>query len=161
LGIEKGELGMTEILIMEDDPRMGDLLKDKLLQRLGERSGGIEILETESEFRLAWLNEYREGRRQTPRVIVIDVMLPWTQAAPDQPARPVDVIEGGHVRAGLRCRAEIAQIEGLKNVPLILYSSLTADDLRKLGWEGTPGVIYVSKDDGDEIVNEVVKALAR
>jgi len=152
---------MAEILILEDDPRMGEWLAEQLERRAGKDRSRIEILETESEFRKEWLSEFREKRRQKPRVIVIDVMLPWTQPAPDQPARPLDVIEGGHVRAGLRCRAEIAEAEGLKDVPVILYSSLTADDLGKLGWEPNSGVIYVSKDDGDKILNAVMNAMAR
>jgi len=150
---------MNEILILEDDPRMGDWLKQQLERRLGEDNCRIEILETESEFRQTWLDEYCGKRRPAPRVIVIDVMLPWTHPAKNQPARPLEVIEGGYIRAGLRCQAEIVKIEGLKNLPVILYTSLTQDDLNKLKWEESD-VLYVSKDDGEKIVDEVIKALA-
>src|ERR1051325_11089435 len=94
---------MGKILIVEDDETMATWLIKAIQQGLADLQPQIEILETESEFVLTWLPLFKRGAKKRPDAIVIDGMLSWTDAAPNQPARPPEVIEGGFARAGLRC----------------------------------------------------------
>ena len=149
---------MSYVLILEDDPTMAEWLQGVIQREFGMTVTSVELLETESEFRLRWVPEFDAGRRLTPACIVIDVMLRWTDPAPDQPVRPLDVVEGGHIRAGFRCQHEIMRHPRLRGIPVTLFTSLTPEECQRLGFD-LKGVDLVNKDDGQRIVYSLRRAL--
>ena len=154
---------MNRVLIIEDDPIMADWLREKITRELGLDGDSIELVETESEFRLTWLEAFDRRQKDKPDCIVIDVMLRWTDPAPKMPPRPADVIEGGHIRAGFRCRKALEEHPELRSVPVLLFTSLTKEDCKKLGFDpdfDSGKTEFVNKDDGQKIGQFIKKALA-
>ena len=119
---------MGQVLILEDDASMHPLLEQII--KKSDLKLKIEPIETEAEFR-KWLASYNKNKR--PDIFVIDVMLRWTDPDPGQPPRPPDVIEGGFMRAGLRCLKLIRMHPSLYNTPIIFLTTLTKKNLDDLG----------------------------
>jgi len=150
---------MARVLLLEDDPSTCESLKDAILSKLSDLRPEVEVIETESEFVQNWLPEVSKGARQPPHVIVIDVMLRWTDPSPNQPPRPPEVIKGGFSRAGLRCHELIRKNRALSQTRVILFTSLTPTDLDAIG--GKPvGVEFVQKDDEEAVLQPIRAALA-
>ena len=111
------------ILLVEDDIIQSDLICDALGQEF--HGGEVKLIKTEHEFR-SWLDDIT-GR--VPDIVIIDVMLRWTDPSPDQPPSPDDVREEGHYRAGFRCRKLLSEHVATKDVPVILYTVLDHADI--------------------------------
>jgi hypothetical protein len=146
------------ILVLEDDSRMSDWLKALIYRELADLDPVIELVETEAEFVLEWLPSFRQSLKAQPQVIVIDVMLRWTDPSPDQPPRPPEVIAGGFMRAGLRCFNLIRNNIALAHTKVILFSSLTSEDLASLGVT-CEGCRFVPKDDGRAVLASIRAAM--
>jgi CheY-like chemotaxis protein len=112
-----------KILIVEDDYMQTEFIVPTLRQAF--RGSEIQQLNTEHEFRVA-MNEIAAN---PPDVIVIDVMLRWTDPEPDLPPVPEDVETGGYHHAGIRCAKLLAENERTKQIPLILYTVLETTDI--------------------------------
>ena len=130
------------ILIVEDDHSQARLIQEALRKEadFGSPDTQIRRMSTESQFR----NSLEEIAARKPDVIVMDVMLRWTDPTPDLKPPPDDVRKEGFFRAGLRNAKLLAQDERTKNIPVILYTMLDKIDL-----EGTPellGITYLPKD---------------
>lgn len=150
---------MANILLLEDDPLTCEWLEEAIRSKLWDLHPEIEVIETESEFAQNWIPEVSNGARKPPDVIVIDIMLRWTDPSPNPPPRPLEVIEGGFVRAGLRCLDLIRKQPVLSQTRLILFTSLTPEDLSAIG--GKPqGVQLVLKDDQNAVLEPIRAALA-
>lgn len=153
-----GQDKMVRILIIEDDDAMCEWLESAIQRELAAFLPKIEILETEAEFVLQWLPGFDKGIKLKPDVIVIDIMLRWTNPSPEQPPRPPEVIQGGFLRAGLRCLEKIQNCPDLAKTPLILFTSLTEKDLESMG--GRPqGVEFLPKEDGHVLFKKIRDAL--
>jgi CheY-like chemotaxis protein len=151
---------MASILLLEDDPLTCEWLDNTIKSELSDLRPEIEVIETESEFTQNWIPEVSKGIRTPPDVIVIDIMLRWTDPSPDQPPRPPEVIEGGFVRAGLRCLDLIRKQPVLSQTRVILFTSLTPEDLNAFG--GKPQeVLLVQKDDQDAVLGRIRAALTQ
>jgi hypothetical protein len=137
---------------------MRQLLEDIIDKNLGDLDPKIEIIETEAEFRLTWLPEFENGRKTRPDVFLIDVMLRWTDPSPDQPPRPPEVIEGGFMRAGLRCLDLIQRRKSLSESRVIILTALTKKDLEGLGAR-LEGVELLHKEDISVLPNQIRAAL--
>lgn len=112
-----------KILIVEDDRIQSDLMAVGLRSAFPQST--VNLIETEREFR-----ELLEGMAtDPPDVIVMDVMLRWTNPSPEMPRAPEDVREGGHYQAGLRCAALLGRYETTKTIPVILHTILEKADL--------------------------------
>jgi DNA-binding NarL/FixJ family response regulator len=109
------------LLLVEDDPLQSSLIQEILKQEWNKAV--IEILETEAEFR-AQIPSLAE---RNPDVIIMDVMLRWTQSSENIELMPEDVIRDGYFRAGLRCQKLL--VEAGINVPVILFTVLETRDL--------------------------------
>lgn len=129
------------ILIVEDDHLQAELIEEALLKEtdLGSETS-VRRLSTERQFR-----EYLpEITTRKPDVIVMDVMLRWTDPSPDMQPPPEEIVKAGCFRAGLRNAKLLAQNENTKNIPIILYTMLERIDLGE-----TPelmGITYLPKD---------------
>jgi hypothetical protein len=158
VAVSQGRDLVGRILVLEDDSRMSDWLEASIHRELADLDPVIEIVETEAEFVLEWLPSFRQSLKAQPQVIVIDVMLRWTDPAPDQPPRPAEVIEGGFMRAGLRCFKLIRSSVALARTKVIFFSSLTEEDLESLG-VACERCKFVPKDDGQAILASIRAAM--
>lgn len=150
---------MRQILILEDDASLHPLLKELIATNLSDLAPTILILETEADFRMKWLPNLGSDKTKRPDVFVIDVMLRWTDSNPDQPPRPPDVIEGGFMRAGLRCLKLIRQRPSLFNTPVIFLTTLTKENLSNLGAE-MEGIEVLHKGDIQRLPAQIRIALS-
>src|SRR5690349_1085902 len=85
------------ILLLEDDHRQVEYSHKQIESALPQAI--VDPVNSEYEFR----QKMDSIGLQPPDVIVIDVMLRWTDPAPEMPARPPDVEQEGFYTAGLRC----------------------------------------------------------
>lgn len=129
------------ILIVEDDHSQADLIQEALEKEADLNSSSLEIrrYSTESQFR----DHLKDIAERKPDVIVMDVMLRWTDPAPDMKAPPENILREGCYRAGLRNSKLLAQEEETRNIPVILYTMLEKIDL---GDTSELGLTYLPKD---------------
>lgn len=111
------------ILLVEDDIIQSDLICEALGQEFP--TGEVELIKTEHEFR----SRLHDKGWRAPDIIIMDVMLRWTDPSPEQPPSPADVREEGHYRAGFRCRKLLSEHRRTKDVPVILYTVLDHADI--------------------------------
>ena len=138
------------LVVVEDDP----LQAEQIVRGLSEFFPGtrLEVIRTESEFR-----DHLDGMERTPPdVILLDIMLRWSDPTPDMPEPPADVREEGMYRAGFRCQRLMATRERLKDIPVIFYSSLEEEDVKGDLAERLPHIEYCRKDsDLDELTDKI------
>ncbi|MEE9294802.1 MAG: hypothetical protein V3W34_07565 [Phycisphaerae bacterium] len=124
------------IVLLEDDHLQADWIRSELVSELG---ASVRVVRTEMEFREI-LSEWQE---HPPDIVVLDVIVRWTDPRADIPRPPEDV-RNGPARAGIRCGRRFA--EYCPNVPIILYTVLDAVDL-EADLTGLPErVITLSKE---------------
>ena len=130
------------ILIVEDDHSQAELIEEALKQEADLNSSSYKIrrLSTESQFR----DHFEDIAERKPDVIVMDVMLRWTDPAPNAKAPPDDILKEGCYRAGVRNARLLAQNESTKRIPVILYTMLEKIDLGDTS--ELPGLTYLPKD---------------
>src|SRR5258708_5755898 len=116
------------VLIIEDDKTQADLLKHEIEKHIGLTS---DIISTELEF---W-NRYEKMNHQ---IAVVDMMLRWTDPAPDMQMPPAHIIKEGFFTAGLRCCRALRK----KNIPCVVFTALD------------PARIPLSSPDEFEIINK-------
>jgi CheY-like chemotaxis protein len=139
------------IILVEDDNWQSQWIFSHLKKSLKTIP---EQIFTEHEFQRNF-ESYKENR---PDVVIMDVMLPWTEADEDMEPRPPNVIEEGAYRAGFRCRELLASDEKTKNIPVILYTVLDKNDLES-ELEGLPeNVVFLLKDsDAEPLIKEILR----
>ncbi len=128
-----------QILLVEDDFLQADSIRDQLER--GFPGVVIEHVSTESEFR----TRFTETSQNVPDVVVLDLMLRWTDPGPDSIQPPEDVRHGGSHRAGVRCQALLANHPQTENIPVVLYSALDPTDMQRAMGESARNVVYLSK----------------
>lgn len=102
-----------------------ELVLGELQRAFPEARGNIQVISTESEFRL----EFDKISQSPPDVIVMDIMVRWADPTPDLQAPPEDVLTEGFYTAGLRCEQMLAHEPKTRNTPVILYTVLEPTDL--------------------------------
>lgn len=140
-----------KVLLVEDDYIQEDMITETL-----ERTfTGIKVekIRTEAEF----YDGIDRIASKPPDVVVMDVMLRWTDPAPNMPTPPDKVQQEGYPRAGLRCADMLAKRDETKNIPVILFTVLNREDLELPKTNNS--ILYVSKEsDLDELINRVRSA---
>src|SRR5690242_14095860 len=116
---------MRRIILLEDDHRQVDSSREKIVSVFPQLS--VEIVNSEYEFR----QQLESIATQPPDVIVIDVMLRWTDPAPQMPLRPPDVQREGFYTAGLRCAKLLQHDPRTRRIPLIFYTLVPADEVKE------------------------------
>jgi DNA-binding response OmpR family regulator len=134
------------IVLLEDDGLYTQWLATELEKAFGERP--LEIA-TEREFR----TRFADFERSVPHLFIIDVMVRWTDPAPNMSPPPEDARD--HHRAGIRCLKLLRESEATRSVPVFLLSALDEDDLRHAaaGSAHWANVHVVQK--GQEIIAEI------
>src|SRR4051812_7072954 len=102
------------IVLVEDDPTPAKRVHRTLLEELP--GSKITRIWTEAEFR----SKVSEFSKENPDVIILDVMLPWTDVEHMVPL-PDDVPDDYH-RAGFRCIKFLAESDGTQGIPCIIYT---------------------------------------
>lgn len=113
------------ILIVEDDYLQAELIEEALRQEAALAPLEFERLSTESQFN----ERFEKLAANPPDLIIMDIMLRWTDPAPDMKAPPSDIEKDGYYRAGLRIEKLLAQDPRTRSVPIILYTILEDIDL--------------------------------
>jgi CheY-like chemotaxis protein len=111
------------ILVVEDD----DIQEKSIMAQLRKefRGNKVEAISTEHQFRA----ELPRIADRPPDVVVMDVMLRWTDPSRNMPPRDEDVRREGPNRAGFRCKKLLASRESTRNIPVILYTVLEKADI--------------------------------
>lgn len=111
-----------KIIVVEDD----FLELEFLTSHLSHHFPGVDIaaFETESAFRKAM----KMIRENPPQVVIIDIMLRWTDLPQDELV-PGDHFGGGYQRAGIRCQELLSSFTETAGVPIIFYSVLERADV--------------------------------
>jgi CheY-like chemotaxis protein len=126
------------ILVVEDDHLQAQSVISSLEREFTDCKP--DSISTEYEFR----SRLPDIARNPPDLIVMDVMLRWTDPAPDQTRSPEDVTDKPH-RAGFRCQELMASNEKTKNIPLILYTVLEKADIQHEFQKPIGSDVYMQK----------------
>jgi hypothetical protein len=86
------------VVLVEDDHLQSEYIRDLIESASLE----VEPVSTESDFRQGLFGGTWDPP-ESPTAFVIDVMLRWSNPRHNMPVPPIDVIDGGSFRAGLRC----------------------------------------------------------
>ena len=112
-------------LLLEDDTEQFEDVSNALRKEFQQIE--IQRISTESAFR----RELEAVYLNPPDIIVIDVMLRWTDASFKYVPMPPEIrADNGHYRAGFRCAQMLAYDERTSKVPLIIYSVIDEGDLQ-------------------------------
>jgi CheY-like chemotaxis protein len=146
-----------KILIVEDDHLQADWIHQSLANKFPRAE--IERISTELEFR----SRVDNGNlaENPPDVIIMDVMLRWTDPGPDLKPPPSDVREEGFFNAGLRCERLLAQEERTSHIPVILYTVLERTDLKQDPEKLRRNVHYLPKESNPEPLIQLIRDLTR
>lgn len=135
-------------LIVEDDKLQFSFIKNAIKQGRHFSNSRVERIATESEF----IDKLDSIATDRPDVILLDIMLRWTDPSPQMTLPPPEIAEQGFFRAGVRCEQRLAADPRTRNIPVIVYSILEKKD-----FEGQirprPEVRYLEKDFGVEELN--------
>lgn len=119
---------MARILAVEDDYLYVEWLRDIIEANIG---ASLDVISTELGFR----TRFADLAAKPPDIILMDIMLRWTDPSPDMVRPPAGL--GTFHRAGLRCLHLLRGDQQTRNIPVILYSVLEesdiAEDLKELG----------------------------
>jgi CheY-like chemotaxis protein len=135
-------------LIVEDDKRQFSYIKNGIKQGRYFSESRIERIATEWEF----IEKFESIAREKPDVILLDVMLRWTDPGPDMTLPPADIAEEGFFRAGARCEQRLAVDPRTRDIPVIVYSILEKEDFED-EIRPRPEVHYLEKDFSVEKLN--------
>lgn len=150
---------MKTILIVEDDHLQADWLHGILEEHFPQAE--IRWIQTEVEFQ----NAINGLRKEPPDLVLLDVMLRWTDPAPNMIVPPKEIRDnGGFFRAGFRCERMLRQHEETKNVPVILYTVLEEYDFREndlgIDLQNLPlNTFYVGKDSDPTELLEAIRMI--
>jgi CheY-like chemotaxis protein len=141
------------ILFVEDDPVQFKFIEKNIMES-GEFSPlKIRSIRTESEFR----NNFEEIATDNPDVVIMDVMLRWTNPSPNMPIPPKEIKEKGFYRAGIRCTQMLNDDTRTKHIPVIIYSILDKDVLDD-EIENLPQAKYLYKDFESQKIIRVINS---
>ena len=147
---------MVHFVVVEDDHLQEERIVDHL--RATFDGARIHALSTEEEFRA----HLPAMRADVPDLMLVDVMLRWTDPRPGIPLPPDDVLSGGYYRAGQRCAQLLLDDPVLRAVPVVLYTILERNDLERDGQRLPANTSYLGKSvDLDVLVRHVRHCLRR
>lgn len=140
-------------LIVEDDHLQATWIEENLGKAFPRAR--FERIATESDFQ----SRIKEIVDNPPNVVLMDVMLRWTDPSPNMPQAAQDY-QGFH-RAGIRCAKLLREHSGTKTIPVVLFTVLEENDLEEeLSRLKEVGCFLVRKDsDMDPLVEELRRIL--
>ena len=147
-----------KIWLIEDDPLQAEHIGRELRRGLRGRSE-VEVrrIATEQQFG----SRFEEIAASQPDVIVIDVLLRWTDPDPDMRPDPDEQMEEGRVfSAGFRCLDRLAADPRTCDVPLLIYTILDRGDVEERLARAPANTSYVRKESNPtNLIREVQRAV--
>ena len=144
-----------KILVVEDDYVQSQWILMNLKKTFGSQPQWIE---TESQFR----DNVKKIAANPPDVVIMDVMLSWTEASENMTPRPPEVRQEGMYRAGLRCQEILSNLDETKNVPVILYTVQNLQDLERDLKDMPPNVLFLPKEANiDPLIERIDELVAK
>lgn len=144
---------MISILLVEDDNIQEDTIVKDLKKHFGDEIR-IETVITEKEFQ----DKLDEIILNPPNVVIMDVMIRWTDPTPDMKEPPEEVSKNGPFRAGFRCTELLYQ--KTVDIPVILYTVLGENDIENNINNLSHKPIHLSKDaDPRPLIDAIEKIL--
>jgi CheY-like chemotaxis protein len=128
------------ILVVEDDHHQAYWIGTSLLE--GLPGAQIRRISTELGFR----SRLADIADDPPDVIIMDIMLRWTDPSPDLQEPPADVRKDGFYAAGLRCERLLAENERTSGIPVIFYTVLEESDVHQKQPTLRENVHYLPKE---------------
>jgi len=144
-----------KILIVEDDHLQADWIK----LSLGHALPGAEIQRISTE--LGFRSSLEGIANEPPDVIIMDIMLRWTDPSADTAEPPDEVRKEGFFAAGLRCERLLAANQRTSRIPVILYTVLEESDLRQKQRSLRENVRYLPKESDPEPLISLVREVTR
>lgn len=114
---------MLRVLIIEDDPIYADMLQLTLKREF--RDVETRLITSEKQFR----EDFQEIESYRPDLVFLDILLRWSNARLEA-IRPSSAGSHGFYRSGLRCLRSMQESNELREIPVIIHSILTRDDLK-------------------------------
>jgi CheY-like chemotaxis protein len=105
------------VLIVEDDIEIAEAIKTYLT--LGYTNVRITLIHTLSDF----IDKFSQIVKDKPDIILMDIMLIWTNDKNTQTKMPDDVYRGG-----LKCLKLLQSQEKTKYIPVVIISALRTED---------------------------------
>jgi CheY-like chemotaxis protein len=144
-----------KILLVEDDYLQEEAIVVAIRKEFPQIQ--VEILNTELEFRQA----LDRIAAEPPDLIILDVMMRWTDPSPEMVPQPDEVKEGKYYRAGIRCEKLLRTRPETKRIPVIFYSILELKDLG-IDLPLVDGLVfYLPKGSDPEPLFNTIRGLAR
>ena len=148
------------IWLIEDDPAQAEIIS-AVLKKAFEKAT-LDVIRTELQFR----QRLKQPLNPPPSVIVLDMMLPWTEVESTaaggprvEPLPPNYDDSGGRHRAGIRCASLLHQNETTRSVPVVLLTVLTEGDLAANLVNLPTNVKYKSKREEPEALVSLIRDL--
>ena len=132
------------VLVIEDDR----IQAEELARRLRNPEREVRIISTELDFR-SRLSQFDHSN--CPAAIV-DMMLRWTDPAPDMTMPPDEILQEGFYTAGLRCCRELRR----KGIPSVIFTALDPARVPLRQGESFP---IINKSRGFDALLEEVRPL--
>ena len=151
------------ILVVEDDFLQYRLIEIILKKRDLLSTMGIVRWGTEREFHTN-IQELVNNKKDLPAIIILDVMLRWTKPneTVNQNELEDESPEDEYYRAGFRCLRRLRENPATKHIPVIIYSMLETDEIRKEWedkWGKEPKLAFLAKDFDNELERRIRKLL--
>ena len=142
-----------KILIVEDD----GIQATWALRSISGELAGVEVKTISTEY--AFRCEFESIAADCPQIVIMDVMLRWTDPQPNMATPPAEVIREGPFRAGLRCARMLTQDRRTRGCFILLYSVLDRNDitgdLRGMG----RNVLFLQKGIDSDALSRTVRFL--
>ncbi len=142
------------VLIVEDDPVQFEFIEESLIGDSKFGRVNIDRISSESEF----VNRFETIATNRPDVVIMDIMLKWTDPSEDM-VIPPDVAAETY-RGGMRCSNKLASDPRTKGIPIIIYSVLDEEDLEN-DLNLLPNVRYILKDFNSQKILSTIRSLLR
>lgn len=145
-----------KIILVEDDYLQSQLIISEIHKHLSPNKIDIHLFETESDFR----KQLVSIETILPDIILLDIMLRWTDPSANVEEFPNDVKEEGFYTAGFRCQKIISNNKILQNIPIILYTVLDKTDLKEK-LEDTPKTVKLLTKDISVLIDHLKAILLK
>jgi ActR/RegA family two-component response regulator len=132
------------LLIVEDDK----IQADELRHRIEHLGWAVDHISTELEFR----RRVRQTDITLYSLAVVDMMLRWTDPAPEMEQPPPEVIQEGFYTAGLRCCRQLSA----RGVRCVIYPALDPEKIRQRPNEN---FMIINKSNGSARLMEEITRL--
>lgn len=144
------------IFIVEDDPVQFDFIEKSLIEEDEFSNLRIKRAPTEQAFR-GMMNDFEKDK---PDVILMDVMIRWTDPSPDMPEAPEEVVRDGFYRAGIRCIELLKNNPRTEDIPILVHSVLDKENLEE-HLDGFPNVFHIEKTFDPRALARAIRSIVR